>query len=195
LLTDPVWYFYLFWFPKFMQKQFHYSLADLGATIWIPFLAADAGCLLGGWASGALVKRGIEPLRARLITLGVCAGAMLSSVAIPWAGSGTIALILASVGCCAVMAFMTNCVALPIDIFPSSRLGTVQGIIGTGGSLGGFLSQGLIAWLISAYSYKPVFYIIALAHPLAFSLLSFYLIKFVEHHRQHVSSEETSHVN
>jgi ACS family hexuronate transporter-like MFS transporter len=171
MITDPAWYFYLVWFAKYMQEVRGFTLGDIGATLWIVFLAADAGCLVAGFFSGQLIKRGFAPVRARLITMVGCAVLMAQSFWLPQLPGSALPLAAASVFAFAIMCFMTSCVTLPIDIFPKHALGSVQGLIGTGGSLGGFFSTGLVGWLVTNHSYDAAFVAMSVPHVLATLLL------------------------
>lgn len=165
-ITDPVWYFYLVWFAKFLQERRGFTLADVGATFWIVFVAADLGCLLAGLCAARLIKRGLAPVRARVTVMSAAAVVLAGSFLVPM-GDGTWALAWASLFAGCVMLFMTCCVALPIDLFPASSLGSVQGLIGMGGSLGGMFSTGLVATVIGTWSYDTVFTGMSFLHPLA----------------------------
>ncbi len=171
MITDPAWYFYLVWFAKYLQEVRGFTLADVGSTLWIVFLAADAGCLLVGFVSGRLIQRGIAPVRARLLTMAACATLMTPSFALPSLPGSALPLAAASLFAFAIMGFMTCCVTLPIDIFPKHALGSVQGLVGTGGSLAGFFSTGLVGWLVTNHSYDAAFVAMSLPHVLAVTLL------------------------
>ncbi len=171
MITDPAWYFYLAWFAKYLQEARGFTLGEVGATLWIVFLAADAGCLVAGFSSGRLIKRGVPPVRARLLTMAMCAALMTASFIVPLLPGRVWPLAAASVFAFAIMCFMTSCVTLPIDIFPKHALGSVQGLIGTGGSLGGFFSTGLVGWLVTNQSYDAAFVAMAFPHVLAVTLL------------------------
>jgi ACS family hexuronate transporter-like MFS transporter len=171
MITDPAWYFYLVWFAKYLQEVRGFTLGDVGATLWIVFLAADLGCLAAGFISGRLIKRGVAPVRARLLTLAGCAALMTPSFILPSLPGSAWPLAAASVFAFAIMAFMTSCVTLPIDLFPKHALGSVQGLIGTGGSLAGFFSTGLVGWLVTNHSYDAAFTAMSVPHVLAAALL------------------------
>jgi ACS family hexuronate transporter-like MFS transporter len=171
MITDPAWYFYLAWFAKYLQEVRGFTLGDVGATLWIVFVAADAGCLVAGFASGRLIKRGVAPMRARLLTMAGCAVLMAGSFSVPHFASSAGALAAASVFAFAILCFMTCCVTLPIDIFPKHALGSVQGIIGTGGSLGGFFSTGLVGWLVTEHTYDTAFLAMSFPHIIAILFL------------------------
>lgn len=171
MITDPAWYFYLVWFAKYLQEVRGFSLGDVGATLWIVFVAADLGCLASGVVSGRLIARGVAPVRARMLTLTGCALLMTPSFLLPQLPGAALPLAAASLFAFAIMCFMTSCVTLPIDIFPRHALGSAQGVIGTGGSLGGFFSTGLVGWLVTQHSYDAAFAIMSLPHLLAALLL------------------------
>lgn len=171
MITDPAWYFYLVWFAKYLQEVRGFTLGDVGATLWIVFLAADLGCLAAGFVSGRLIKRGVAPVRARLLTMAGCAALMTPSFILPSLPGSAWPLAAASVFAFAIMAFMTSCVTLPIDLFPKHALGSVQGLIGTGGSLAGFFSTGLVGWLVTNHSYDAAFTAMSVPHVLAAALL------------------------
>src|SRR4029077_18138028 len=63
--VDPVWYFYIFWFPQYLKSVHGFDLAQIGMTAWIPFVTADLGNLAGGWLTGYLIRRGVPTSRAR----------------------------------------------------------------------------------------------------------------------------------
>lgn len=178
LITDPVWYFYLVWFAKYLREQRGFTPQDVGSTLWIVFVAADIGCLLAGVLAGLFIKRGVAPVNARLRVMACAAAVLALSFVVPLGGSGAWALAWASVFAGCVMLFMACAVALPIDLFPASSLGSVQGLIGMGGSLGGMFSTGLVASVIGAYSYDTVFTGMSFLHPLAAVLLIVLLPRF-----------------
>ncbi len=179
MTTDPVWYFYLFWFSKYLQEKRGFTLLEIGQWLWVIFIAADAGCLLSGWLSGRLIRRGSSPVRARLTVMAGAAALMAASAALPFAPGKLWPLVLASLFCFAALTWITMCVTLPIDIFPSSAVGSVHGVIGTGGSLGGAFSAGLVGWAVTQFSYDAVFTTMSFLHPLAWLLAAWLLPRFI----------------
>lgn len=183
MTTDPIWYFYLFWFSKYLQEQRGFTLREIGQWLWVIFIAADVGCLVSGWASGRLVRGGVTPVRARLVVMAGAAGLMAGSAALPFVPGKVWPLVLASIFCFAALVWMTMCVTLPLDIFPSAAIGSVHGMIGTGGSLGGAFSTGLVGWAVTQFSYTSVFAVMSLLHPLAWLLLVWLLPRFINSYR------------
>lgn len=167
MLTDPVWYFYLVWFAKYLQEQRGYTLGDVGSRLWLVFVAADIGCLSAGFLAAGLIRRGIPAVFARLRVMTCAAVVLALSFVVPLADGAMWPLLWASLFAGCVMLFMSCAVALPIDIFPASSLGSVQGLIGMCGSLGGMVSTGLVATIIGSYSYNTVFTIMSFLHPIA----------------------------
>ncbi|MPY89726.1 MAG: MFS transporter [Luteitalea sp.] len=186
MLTDPLWYFYLFWLPKYLQDERGFSLADLGKTVWIVFLAADLGCILGGWLSGHLIRRGVDPVQARLRVMAGSAVVLAASFTLPATAGAAVPLAMASLFTCAHMAWMTNSTTLPMDIFPVRAIGSVQGAIGAGSSFGGFASTAVVGFLVTHYGYAPVFRLMSVLHPVAWAALAMLLPRAVRDFRRAV---------
>lgn len=180
-VTDPVWYFYLVWFAKYLQERRGFSLGEVGGKLWLVFVAADLGCILAGVLAARLIRRGKTAVQARLSVM--CGAAVLLGLSflVPMGGSAW-TLAWASLGAGCAMFYITCAVALPIDLFPASSLGSVQGLIGTGGSLGGMISTGLVATAIGAWSYDAVFLCMSFVHPLATVALVALLPRFARGH-------------
>ena len=167
MLTDPLWHFYLYWFPKYLQEVRSFTLVDVGATIWVVYLSADAGSVTGGWLSGRLIRSGHPEIRARLMLMTGAAVLIALSFLMPIIPGKWGALGLASLFTFAEMAWMTNCVTLPIDIFPSRMVGSIQGVIGAGGSLGAFAATGATAYVVTHFGYAPAFQLMSALHGVA----------------------------
>jgi ACS family hexuronate transporter-like MFS transporter len=179
MATDPLWYFYLFWFPKYLQDARGYTLADIGKTIWVVFVAADLGALLGGWLSGRYVQRGVAPVSARLKVMTVAACLLALSFALPLLPGKAWPLALGALFAFAHMAWLSCATTLSVDIFPTSVIGSAHGAIGAGSALGGLLSTEIVKWLVTTYSYKPVFAVMSFLHPLALIVLLWLLPRAV----------------
>jgi ACS family hexuronate transporter-like MFS transporter len=169
-ISDPVWWFYLFWLPKYLVDERHFSLVHMGMLAWLPYLTADLGSLGGGLASGWLVKRGWEPLRAREVILLPCALLMPLSLLIP-SSSAAIALVIISVVTFAHMAWKTNLVTISNDIYPVGVIGSISGIIAFGSGVGGTLFTNMTGQVVQHYSYTAIFAIMAFLHPVAYVLV------------------------
>jgi len=167
IASDPVWYFYLFWLPDYLQRIRHLSLAEIGLYAWIPFLFADLGCICGGALSDRLVRRGWTPLRARFATLaGVAVLAPFGAlVGIIESTAGAIALTCLITFLC--QAWSTNIATLSADLTDRAETGTVMGLMGTAGSLGGLAFAQLLGLTIGAFGYTSAFVMAAVLHPIA----------------------------
>ena len=169
-LTDPVWYFFQFWMPKYLNSDRGISQAGL-AIMWVIFLAADFGFLGGGWISDSLVRRGRTPPGSRLAVMLAAAVVMPIACLIPTASSLAAVLALSMVLVLAHTAWLTNHNALVMDILPASIFGTAYGLISAGSAVGGILMNKLVVWTTARYSYGPCFYAMVLLHPLAFLII------------------------
>lgn len=187
MATDPLWYFYLFWFPKYLQDARGYTLTNLGQTIWLVFVAADLGALLGGWLSGSQVQRGQAPVTARLRVMTAAACVLALSFALPLLPGKGWPLALAALFAFAHMAWLSCATTLSVDIFPTAIIGSAHGAIGAGSALGGLLSTEIVKWLVTTYSYKPVFAVMSFLHPLALLVLLWLLPRAVA--RYHLQLE------
>lgn len=162
MITDPLWYFYLFWFPKYLQDARGFTLQQVGATIWIVFVAADLGSLLGGWLSGKLLARELQPIPARLRIMTGAAALLIFSGAMPFV---VWPIALASCMAFAHMAWLTCITTFSVDIFPAHIVGSAHGAIGAGSAFGGLLSTALVGWLVTHFSYNPTFFVMSALHP------------------------------
>lgn len=164
MFASPVWYFYLFWFPKYLTDERGLALVDLGRTAWVPYLAAGLGALIGGVLSGRLIARGTAPPRARLIVMTAVAVAAPISAVNMLAPPVAISLAVAAVVGFSHFLWTTNITALVVDLFPARNLGRVFGVMGILAGLGGILTTHLIGQLVEITSYRPMFGVMALAY-------------------------------
>ena len=171
VITDPVWYFYLFWFPKYLNDARHLTLTQVGMLAWLVYLAADVGSIAGGWASGALIKRGMRPVRSRVTVMTVCAFLLPLSPLVALSSSVEVALAVASIAALAHLAWQVTLGALIIDLYPKHSVATAFGIVAAGSGLGGMLSTNVVGHLVTSYSYTPVFFIMGILHPCALLLI------------------------
>jgi len=182
-LSDPVWWFYLFWLPKYLVDQRGFTMAQIGIISWLPYLSADLGAFTGGIASGWLVKRGMKPLRAREVSLIPCALVMPISVLIPSVPiAGALAII--SIVTFAHMAWKTNLMTMTNDAYPIGVVGSVSGIIAFGSGLGSTLFTELTGHIVQHYSYSAVFAIMGFLHPAAYFAVRAFVRRPVETHSE-----------
>ncbi len=171
MLTDPVWYFYLFWFPKYLTDARHLSLAEVGRIAWLVYLAADIGCLLGGYLSGVLIKRGVVPVRSRIWVMTFAAVLLPLSPLINMASTPLMAVGIASIAAFAHLAWQISLSTIIVDIYPKPLVGTVFGLVAAGSGFGGMLSTNLVGRAVTYYSYAPIFIVMGVLHPIAYLLI------------------------
>lgn len=166
LFSDPVWYFYLFWLPDYLQRFRHLQLQDIALYGWLPFLFADFGNITGGVVSDKLIRRGWSQVRARLTVL-VCVACIAPIGAlVGWMPTIVAALVVICVVTFLTQCWTTNMSALAADLMPFSALGSVTGMAGTAGSIGGVLFAQLIGLIITFLGYKAAFAAAASLYPL-----------------------------
>ena len=140
-LTDAIWWFYLFWSPKFFADRFGVDLKKIGPPLIVIYLLADVGSVSGGWLSSWLLKRGWTTNAARKTALLVCALAVIPVAAAPIVSDMWTAVLLISLAAAAHQGFSANLFTLTSDMFPRRAVGSVVGIGGTAGAVGGILMQ------------------------------------------------------
>ena len=155
VVSDPVWWFYLFWLPKYLSDERGFGIVEIGLTAWVPFLTADLGALAGGWLSGRLIRRGMDPVRARRTVMLPAAAMMPLGLAVPASGSAVAAVATISAVTFAHMAWKSNLMTMTNDLFPTALVGTAAGVVGLGSSVGGVLFAGRPASCWSAIRTEP----------------------------------------
>jgi MFS transporter, ACS family, aldohexuronate transporter len=177
LVSDPVWVFYIYWTPKYLSDHWGYNLKDLGLYLWIPFVFGGAGGIFGGMASDWLIRRGLTPARARKRVLYAAGAVAPLGMSIGFASSSGVSLALIAVMAFVVYIWYIDTAALISDVFPERIVGSVLGLMGTAGSLGGIILNWITGHLLDTYhSYTPVFFIAGSGHLLA-SLIIFFFLK------------------
>lgn len=171
VLADPVWWFYLFWLPKYLSDERGFSIVAIGLTSWVPFLTADLGAIAGGWFSGRLISRGMAPLKARKWVMLPAAAVMPLSLVVPSSDSAVVAVAAICGVTFAHMAWKTNLMTMTNDVYPTAVVGSAAGIVGLGSSLGGVIFTGITGYVVESYSYDSIFYVMAFLHPIAFCVL------------------------
>ena len=171
VLADPVWWFYLFWLPKYLSDERGFSIVAIGLTTWVPFLTADLGAIAGGWASGRLIARGMDPVRARKWIMLPAAAVMPLSLAVPTSDSSIVAVTAICGVTFAHMAWKTNLMTMTNDVYPTAVVGSAAGIVGLGSSLGGVIFTGITGVVVERYSYAAIFFVMAFLHPIALGIL------------------------
>jgi len=174
-LTDPVWLFYLFWLPKFLDASFGVRLAGLAAPLVVIYVAADVGSITGGWMSGALIKRGWSVNRGRKTALLIAALCIVPTMFAPAAGRLWVAVSIVSVAAGAHQWWSANLYTTVSDMFPREAVASVVGIGGCAGLFSAFGFQRLTGAILQATggNYAPIFAVLGLAYLGALALIHF----------------------
>lgn len=170
-LSDAAWFFYAQWLPKYLYDIHHFDLNDVRANAWIPYAASGVGSLLGGAFCGWLIQRGYSLNFSRKFVLG------LSAACMPWVFLVTrfpanTAIVLFSLAFFGQQSWSTLVMTLPVDLFPRRLVGTVAGMVGFGGAMGGVIfnlvAGGLLDALGRERGYVIVFGLTSSFHVIAF---------------------------
>jgi len=161
LLTDSIWWFYLFWFPLFMADTFGVDLRTIGLPMITVYLLADVGSVGGGWLSSSLLKRGWSVNAARKTAMLACALCILPVALAPHVEGKWVAVWLVGLAASAHQGFSANIFTLVSDMFPRKAVGSVVGIGGFFGAMGGFLMNLGAGWLKQNTGGYSVMFIIA----------------------------------
>ena len=170
-LSDAAWYFYLFWLPKYLYDARGFDTKQVGYFAWIPYAASGVGSLLGGWFSSELLRRGNSLNFSRKVALGASAAVMplilfVTQVPVEWT------IVLFSVAFFGQQSWSTLVMILPADLFPRRVVGSVAGLVGFGGAMGGVVFNLIAGRMLDGGSgYGPVFAIVSTLHVLAFILI------------------------
>ncbi|MGD0010747.1 MAG: MFS transporter [Terriglobia bacterium] len=170
-LTDPVWWFYVFWLPEYLKRERGFTLAMIGHLVWIPFLSSDLGCIVGGWFSDYLVRRNMSTDAARKIVLALSAVLTVDTLLVFNSEGATVPIILISVATFGIGSWGTLLLTIPTDLFPSNVVASVSGLSGFGAGVGGVMFMFLTGYLLDHFSYKSVLIIASLLHPVGFLTL------------------------
>jgi MFS transporter, ACS family, hexuronate transporter len=170
-ITDPVWYFYLFWFPKYLLGERHLSVTQMSHYGWVIYCAAGLGTIFGGFASGRLIRDGCEPGLAYRRTMMLSAVAVLVSPLAVATQSIAVTIVVGSIVAMAHMSWLTNLTSTLLEVFSLGEVGRAAGLVAAGSAFGGMLSSELIGWWVTHGGYRPVFLLMGCMHPLAIALL------------------------
>jgi len=174
-IIDPVWWTFLFWLPDFFSKRYGVDLKHYGPPLVAIYVMADIGSVLGGWRSSSLIKRGVALGRARKMAMLACAVCALPVAGAMHAANIWLAVAVIGLACACHQGFSANLYALPSDLFPRWAAGSIVGLGGLSGALGGMMMSLYAANVLQTIgSYTPIFIFASLAY--LFALLVVHLI-------------------
>jgi len=170
-----VWWTFLFWLPDFFNKRYGVDLKGFGPPLVAIYIMADVGSVLGGWRSSALLKRGVELGRARKIAMLTCAVFALPVAFAQYMPNMWLAVAIIALACACHQGFSANLFALPSDLFPRWASGSILGLGGLSGAIGGMLLAKYASIVLQTIgSYTPIFIFASVAY--FFALLAVHLV-------------------
>ena len=171
-LTDPVWWFYLYWVPKYLNARHGLTLDRIGLPVVVIYLFADAGSIFGGWMSSQLIRRGWTVNLARKVAILVCA-LMVTPLAFAANTADTwTAVLVIGLAAAGHQGWAANMFAMISDIYPQPAVSSMTGIAGFGGSVGGMLAASATGFVLQATgSYVPMFVYAGFSYLLILAIL------------------------
>lgn len=172
LLTDPIWWFYLFWAPDFFQRRFGLTIGQIRWPIAIIYLISDVGSFVGGYISGFLIKRGATINAGRKTAMLICALAVTPVMFADRSNHVWLAVAVIGLAAAAHQGFSANLFTLPSDMFPTRAVGSVVGIGGTAGAIGGMVIAKTVGHVLQRTgSYQIPLIIAGFAYLVALSVI------------------------
>jgi ACS family hexuronate transporter-like MFS transporter len=172
-LTDPVWWFYLYWIPSFLRDKHGVDLSTVGIPLVVIYLMADIGSVGGGWLSSSLIKRGFSVNAGRKLAMLLCALTVLPIMLMPYAGSLWIAVGLFGLAAASHQGFSANIFTTVSDMFPRKAVGSVVGLGGMAGALGGVTMAVLTGYILQTThnNYMPIFFAVGPLYLIALGVI------------------------
>jgi ACS family hexuronate transporter-like MFS transporter len=171
-LTDPIWWVYLFWVPDFLNRQHGLDLKTFGLPIAVIYIIADVGSIGGGWLSSRLIAMGWSINRSRKTAMLICALAVVPIIIASTTSSLWLSVILIGIAAAAHQGWSANIFTISSDMFPKQAVGSVVGIGGMFGAIGGMVIAPLVGYILqSTGSYVPIFIIAASAYLIALLII------------------------
>ena len=167
-LIDPVWWMWLFWLPDFLVKRHHLDLKTFGPPLVAIYILSDLGSIAGGWMSSRMLQAGFSLNAARKSAMLLCAVLVLPVFAVAYVNSLWGAVAIVGLATAAHQGFSCNLFTLPSDVFPRRAVGSLIGIGGTAGAIGGMLLTKYAGWVLERVgSFKPIFIVAGSVYLLA----------------------------
>ncbi|MGA7521670.1 MAG: MFS transporter [Acidobacteriaceae bacterium] len=172
-LTDPIWWFFLFWLPSYFSNRFHLTLSHLGLPLVVVYTCSTVGSIGGGWLPVPFRRMGMSNAKARLAAMLVCACCVVPIFTAGRLHSEAMAIALISLATAAHQGWSANLFTTTSDMFPKSAIGSVVGIGTLAGSVGGILLATSAGWIIQiTHSYASLFVVASSAYLLALLIIT-----------------------
>lgn len=174
-LTDPIWWFFLYWLPKFLNSNYNSNLTNIGMPLIVIYVVSIGGSIFGGWMSSFLIGRGMNPVKARKNTIFLMALLVVPIFFASLTANLWLAVLLISMATFAHQGYAANIFTIVSDIYPKSAVGSVTGLAGFAGAVGGILFSAAVGLILEfTGSYYVIFGIASMAYLLCW--LSLYLL-------------------
>jgi ACS family hexuronate transporter-like MFS transporter len=167
-LLDPIFYFYMFWIPKYLNESHSLSLETIGGILWIPFLALGFGNVLGGWLSDFVFRKTADLNLARKLVMCIAALLTIPVLSVGFIHSYTVVIVLMAIAFFAHGLWITNYITSISDLFGKQTTSTVVGLSGSAGAISSLVLNPLIGYIVSNYSYNPMWWYAGAMYPVAF---------------------------
>ena len=167
-VLDPIFYFYMFWIPKYLNEVHSLSLEVIGKILWIPFLALGLANVLGGWLSDFVFSKTLSVNYARKLVMGAAAALTIPIVFVGFIHSYILILVLMALAFFAHGLWITNYITSISDVFGKQVTSTVVGLSGSAGAISALVLNPFIGYVVTNYSYSSLWWYAGAMYPLAF---------------------------
>jgi MFS transporter, ACS family, hexuronate transporter len=171
IFVDPVWYFYVFWFPNYLSHARHFDLASIGRYAWIPFFVAGLGSVGGGLIAKAFLASKMSVSGARKAAVTVAVAMMTMAIPAVHVSGAALSIAFVSIAMAGYTAALANMLAMPADVIPAGGVASVYGLASMGSGFGGMIFALITGWLVERYSYVPVFWLFGLIPIICISII------------------------
>jgi MFS transporter, ACS family, hexuronate transporter len=173
-LTDPIWWFYLYWLPKFLNKNYGLKLTDLGLPLIAIYTMTCIGSIAGGWLSSSFIKRGMAISQSRKLVMLICAICVVPIMFAAQAADLRLAVALIGLAAASHQGWAANMFTIPSDMFPKKAVGSIMGIGGMAGSVGSMIFSASAGFILEwTGSYMSLFILSGSAYLIALGLMQF----------------------
>jgi len=175
-MTDPVWWFYLFWLALFLNNNFGLSLTQLGLPLIVIYMMTTVGSVGGGWISSALIERGVAIAKSRRIAMLICAVLVVPVVFAANITNMWLTVVIIGLAAASHQGWSANIFTIASDLFPKKAVGSVVGLGGMAGAVGGMIFMTSTGYIVEATgSYMPLFIICGSAYLVTLGIMTLLL--------------------
>jgi ACS family hexuronate transporter-like MFS transporter len=177
-LTDPIWWFFMYWLPKYLSEQLGLNLQGMGIPLIIIYTMSSVGGIGGGWLSSHFIKRGKSIDYARKTSILIVALMVMPVFLLSWIPSLALAIVFLSMATAAHQGWASNIYTIVSDIYPKSAIGSMTGLTSFAGAIGGIIFSPLVGWILQTTgNYQIIFAIASVAYLLAWLSLKIFIPK------------------